>query len=99
MCPKMKDKEEAIRQMLYAASIIVRSLEAKGVFKNTNETTIGRGELRHTLDKDRDGKGLLSLMSMAAKKFQIKRITTVDERYEIIVLDVNKPLLKVRKLG
>jgi hypothetical protein len=35
---------------------------------------------------------------MAAKKFQIKRITTVDEKYEIIVLDVNKPLLKVKKL-
>ena len=95
----MKDKEEAIRQMLYAASIITKNLEAKGVFKNTNETVIGRGELRHTLDKDRDGKGLLSLMSMAAKKFQIRRITTIDERYEITVLDINKPLLKVRKLG
>ena len=95
--PKMKSKSEAIRQMLYAATIIATSLEGKGVFKNVSETVVGRGELRHILDKDRDGKGLLSLASMAAKKFDVRRIRTLDGRYEVEVIDVEKPLLKVRK--
>lgn len=98
MCPKMKDKSEAIRQMLYAATIISQSLEKKGIFKNVDETVVGRGELRHILDRDRDGKGLLSLASMAAKRFDIKRIKTIDGKYEVEVIDVEKPLLKVRKV-
>ena len=96
--PKMKDKGEAIRQMLYAATIIAHSLEKKGVFKNVDETVVGRGELRHILDKDRDGKGLLSLASMAAKRFDVRRVKTIDGKYLVEVIDVDKPLLKIRRL-
>jgi urease gamma subunit len=96
--PKMKDKGEAIRQMLYAATIIAYSLEKKGVFKNVDETVVGRGELRHILDKDRDGKGLLSLASMAAKRFDVRRVKTIDGKYLVEVIDVEKPLLKIRRL-
>jgi hypothetical protein len=96
--PKMKDKGEAIRQMLYAATIISHALEKKGVFKNVDETVVGRGELRHILDKDRDGKGLLSLASMAAKRFDVRRVKTIDGKYLVEVIDVDKPLLKIRRL-
>jgi len=93
--PKLKNKNEAIRQVLIAAGILKKKMKELG--KDINEIIIGKGETSHLLGS-KDGKGLKPVFVQAVKQFGIRRFTDPDLEYVFEVIDEDKPLLRVRRL-
>lgn len=93
--PKLRRREEALRQVLIAAEIMKRRLKNK--LGDFTETIVGKGESADVLGS-RDGKGLKPVFLQAVKHFSINRFTDMDCEYVFEILDPKKPLIKVKKL-
>ena len=91
--PRLKNTDEAIKQIMIAASIIAEKLKlAKG-----QETTIGKGTLDELLGS-MEGKGLKPILTQAIKKFGITKFYDAKLQYVFTVVDPEKPVLRVKRL-
>lgn len=92
--PKLKNKHVAVKQLTEMACLLKESLDKK--LGEWCETTIGRGELKETLGKR--GERFKDVLSLALKKFHVKRFLDSDAEIQVEVEDYEKPILKVRRL-
>jgi len=96
--PKLKSKEEAVRQVTRMATILKRALDEKltpEIGKWTS-TQVGKGNLNDILGKH--GKRFKDVVQSAINNFGIRRFTDADGEIEVIVIDPKKPVLNVRRL-
>lgn len=92
--PKLKNKSVAVTQITKIASILKDSLDGK--LGEWDEAVIGRGELRDVLG--RHGDRLKDVFTLALKKFRINHFLDPEGEVEVIVEDIDKPLLRIKRL-
>jgi len=93
--PKVKNKDEAVKQVTKAAELLKKSLREK-YGEDYDEKIIGKGELKRVLGQS--GERFKDVVMLCCKKFNIYKFSDVDGELEIHVIDVKKPLFKVRDL-
>jgi len=94
--PKIKSKEEAIKQVSRCAAVLKKALIEK-YGDDYDGRQIGRGDLKDVLGKH--GDRFKDVVMGCVKKFGIKKFLDPEAEIMIIVLDEKKPLFQVRKIG
>lgn len=93
--PKVKSKDEAVKQVTKAAELLKKSLREK-YGGDYHDKLIGKGELKKVLGSS--GERFKDVVMLCCKKFNITKFSDIDGELEIQVIDVKKPLFKVRDL-
>jgi len=93
--PKIKSKEEAIKQVSRAAAVLKEALREK-YGDDYDGRQIGRGDLKDVLGKY--GDRFKDVVIGCVKKFGIRRFLDPEGEIMITVLDEKKPLFQVRKV-
>ena len=94
--PKIRSKEEAIRQVSRCAAILKKALVEK-YGEDFDGRQIGRGDLKAILGKH--GVRFKDVVMGCVKKFGIRRFIDPEAEIMVIVLDEKKPLFQVKKIG
>ncbi|MEM2485447.1 MAG: hypothetical protein QXT82_11525 [Candidatus Caldarchaeum sp.] len=91
---KLFYKQGAIKQCSLAARALGAALDK---LPSGNETVVGRGEINRLLGKS-EGRRLKDVLITAVKRYHITRFADDTGSIIVEVLDVKKPLLRVRRV-
>ena len=88
--PKLRNKRKALEILIHLGDALSRLCDERGV----EELTVGRGELKHMLNRGvRRGKDLLT---MALQRFVVAESISTTA-WEIQVKDREKPVIRFRR--